>query len=595
MESTRQNTLRIVIISVALALWGLSFWGISIFLESYYSSRGQANLPVGEISINQVIYAISTICALGISLALFCGRPGQRCIKIYKCIFWSAIIILSILLIARAKQTTNFSTKDVYWPNLLYLCIPFMAYLSIKYKQITFTTKCVLIAFFFAIPYFLIINSCGVILSIISAITFLFLLLPLALEKRIRLGFLLSVYFSILISCLFYVYFINDFRIFFDSEWRDILYGYLENTPLVGVTTFEVPYALDVQYYYSWYGLGFIPIAFLLRHGWLLFLLVLLGEILLVCGLFLTSKTAQSLLGKYSCIFLASSFSARLVIGLIAWFYKPISHISVPFIGESLSASIDVFLFVSTLCVSNVRFSPEPELVDLNPSTQITIGFILSEGIRMVKNGSNYVFKLLFKLFIHPDKFLTEDIAYDEFQINHETDNEMEEIGIKDNHYSSEKRKTQNHILPSFKIGVTFCGEYREKYVQPFCEALLKYDDFSKKSIFYDGWHEHLINGPEGDKILRKIYYQKCKLVVVLLSPNYSEKKWTNYIEWPAIRELINSGKANKICLLRVDKAELNKIDGLWATQAIVKDIDDLTPDEVATFIYNKWKLVRSK
>ena len=79
------------------------------------------------------------------------------------------------------------------------------------------------------------------------------------------------------------------------------------------------------------------------------------------------------------------------------------------------------------------------------------------------------------------------------------------------------------------------------------------------------------------------------------MSPNYQEKKWTNNIEWPAIRELINTGRDDKICLLRVDKAEINKIDGLWATQAIVKDIDNLSPDEIATFIYNKWNLVRSK
>ena len=158
----------------------------------------------------------------------------------------------------------------------------------------------------------------------------------------------------------------------------------------------------------------------------------------------------------------------------------------------------------------------------------------------------------------------------------------------------TEGRSNKMMTIPSFKIGVTFCGEYRDKYVQPFCEALIKHDGFSKKNIFYDAWHEHLINGPEGDQTLRKIYFQNCQLIVVLLSPNYSEKKWTRYIEWPAIKELINSGESSKICLLRVDKAEISRVGGLWTTQAIVKDIDNLSPDEIANFILNKWRFVKN-
>lgn len=143
---------------------------------------------------------------------------------------------------------------------------------------------------------------------------------------------------------------------------------------------------------------------------------------------------------------------------------------------------------------------------------------------------------------------------------------------------------------PSFKIGVTFCGEYREKYVLPFCNALLKYAEFNKNNIFYDEWHDYLINGVHGDDILRTIYKDKCELIVVLLSPNYATKNWTSNIEWPAIKELINTGEHNKICLLSVDNANIMTVNGLWKTQSIVKSIDKLTPDEVASFIYNVYK-----
>lgn len=147
--------------------------------------------------------------------------------------------------------------------------------------------------------------------------------------------------------------------------------------------------------------------------------------------------------------------------------------------------------------------------------------------------------------------------------------------------------------IPSFKIGVTFCGEYREDYVLPFCEALLEYDDFSKDNIFYDEWHDYLINGVHGDKTLRKIYNEKCDLVVVLLSPNYSSKPWTGNIEWPSILDLINQGDDDKICLLRIKNTAIDSVSGLFKNQAIAKSIDNLTPKQIAEFIYKKWSYMR--
>ena len=113
--------------------------------------------------------------------------------------------------------------------------------------------------------------------------------------------------------------------------------------------------------------------------------------------------------------------------------------------------------------------------------------------------------------------------------------------------------------VPHFKIGITFSGKYRKQFVEPFCDELLKLG-YNKDDIFYDAWHDVLINGIHGDSILRQIYFKNCDCVVVLLSPDYKEKNWTGHIEWSAVKELINTGKDDKICLLRVDSADIGSI-----------------------------------
>lgn len=138
--------------------------------------------------------------------------------------------------------------------------------------------------------------------------------------------------------------------------------------------------------------------------------------------------------------------------------------------------------------------------------------------------------------------------------------------------------------IPDFKMGITFSGKYRKRFVEPICNALsgLGYD---RDDIFYDEWHEDLINGPSGDNVLRTIYQRHCKLVIVLLSPDYKERNWPGNIEWPSVKELINTGKSEKICLLGVDSVNIENIDGLYTHQAIPKYVDDLSPYEIAKFI----------
>ena len=70
------------------------------------------------------------------------------------------------------------------------------------------------------------------------------------------------------------------------------------------------------------------------------------------------------------------------------------------------------------------------------------------------------------------------------------------------------------------------------------------------------------------------------------------EKDWTRNIEWPAVKELINTGNSQKICLLGIDSVKIDEIDGLHENQAIVEPIDNMLPDEIADFILLKYSLI---
>ncbi len=156
--------------------------------------------------------------------------------------------------------------------------------------------------------------------------------------------------------------------------------------------------------------------------------------------------------------------------------------------------------------------------------------------------------------------------------------------------YHRKETKQMKKDTIYFKVGVTFSGKYRDNYVEPFCNELLKLG-FKREEIFYDKWHEALINGPHGDTTLRGIYSSCCDCVVVLLSPDYKEKNWTGHIEWPSVLELINIGRDEKICLLSIDGIETGDIPGLYSNQAIAKPIDDISAMETAAFIQQKYEM----
>lgn len=137
-----------------------------------------------------------------------------------------------------------------------------------------------------------------------------------------------------------------------------------------------------------------------------------------------------------------------------------------------------------------------------------------------------------------------------------------------------------------FKIGFSFSGNERDKYIEPICNELLK-KGYSKDDIFYDMWHSEKINGKYGDEALADIYRERCERVVVLLSESYKESCWTK-AEWGAITEYIHSRNFRKLCLLRVNGVQLGEFHGLNDSKTIAESIDHKSITETADFIH-KW------
>lgn len=139
-----------------------------------------------------------------------------------------------------------------------------------------------------------------------------------------------------------------------------------------------------------------------------------------------------------------------------------------------------------------------------------------------------------------------------------------------------------------FKIGISFAGEYKEKYVEPICEQLLE-KGYRKEDIFLDSWHSGSINGTHGDELLYKIYREKCECVVVLLSQEYINKIWPKK-EWRAILELAQNSKDQRVCLLKVGKVDYDKIFGLDSHKTVAEPIDERSIRWIADFVHESYQ-----
>lgn len=142
----------------------------------------------------------------------------------------------------------------------------------------------------------------------------------------------------------------------------------------------------------------------------------------------------------------------------------------------------------------------------------------------------------------------------------------------------------------NYEIGISFASEYRHRVYEVVASLLLL--GFSKDDIFYDEFHEPVINGSDADIVLENIYATKCSLVVVVISKEYINKTWTNRIEWKAIRRLLNSEEKSKVCLLNADGTDISKLDGLHYSTDIAKVITRMNSCDVAAFVKDKYDLL---
>lgn len=148
-------------------------------------------------------------------------------------------------------------------------------------------------------------------------------------------------------------------------------------------------------------------------------------------------------------------------------------------------------------------------------------------------------------------------------------------------------------VIPMrFKIGVTFTGAHRSR-VKSIMEALLTFG-FNRDDIFFDEWHEDIINGIDADIELGKIYENHCDCIVVFLSKDYNTKSWTRGVEWRAIRRIINNIQGKMICLINIDGVDIDNIDGLSGDTDIAKKIEGLSDSEVAKFIKKRYDVMNN-
>jgi hypothetical protein len=113
-----------------------------------------------------------------------------------------------------------------------------------------------------------------------------------------------------------------------------------------------------------------------------------------------------------------------------------------------------------------------------------------------------------------------------------------------------------------FAVGFSFAGEDRA-VVAPIAERLA--ERLSQARVLYDQFHEAELARVDLDVYLPRLYRDACELIVVVLSPDYPQKRWCG-LEWRWIRQLILGETRERIMLLQTgqpgDLSELGILSG---------------------------------
>lgn len=295
-----------------------------------------------------------------------------------------------------------------------------------------------------------------------------------------------------------------------------------------------------------------------------------------------------------------------------AWHDLDIHHPSRRFLGQRSVAVYNNTQYISEICHSfgvsekdipaillfklTSHGHEEPVVIPINEDNlyETIRGLIIAtESIsNEIKNMQNHKTSKQHSLIQNNNSHEKKSCNQADLQILHQRlDNAVLQYAHRIKIEKSKGESIMSNNTPHFKIGITFSGNYRQKIVEPVAYALLE-KGFTKNDIFYDNWHQVLLNGVNGDDTIRDIYRSKCDCIVVFLSPDYIERNWPGHIEWPAIKELINTGNGQKLCLLSIDLDNVDTIGGLYSNQTIYQPINNMSPAAIADFIFKKYRMI---
>jgi len=134
-----------------------------------------------------------------------------------------------------------------------------------------------------------------------------------------------------------------------------------------------------------------------------------------------------------------------------------------------------------------------------------------------------------------------------------------------------------------FAVGFSFAGEDRAR-VAPLAEELAR--RCGRERVLYDRFLEAELARLDLDVFLPKLYRDETELIVVLLSPDYPNKRWCG-LEWRWIRQLIVTVAQERIMLLRVgDPGDLSEL-GILAGDGYI-DVTARPATEISALILQR-------
>ena len=134
-----------------------------------------------------------------------------------------------------------------------------------------------------------------------------------------------------------------------------------------------------------------------------------------------------------------------------------------------------------------------------------------------------------------------------------------------------------------FAVGFSYAGE-NHALVAPLAEELARC--CGRQRVLFDRFHEAELARLDLDVYLPRLYRDETELIVVLLSPDYPNKRWCG-LEWRWIRQLIVTHAQERIMLLRAgDPGDLSEL-GILAGDGFL-DVSSRAAADISALILER-------